>query len=162
MTLIRTFFASTGQLSIGPSLDSDRSFSKNVGSAQGVDGIAMSDYYQGVVDSNNATRFVEGQPIAMSDFREKTGKLTENFRLTNIDDRNTTYLSTRQVAVYGNRRTEPSGKGQSGNTRFTRYLIGYNTVVDTLSRATRETTVTDEIRLKPVKEIIRSLLSRFS
>jgi len=159
MTLVRTFFANTGELSIGPSLDSDRSFSKNIGSAEGVDGIAMSDYYQGVVDSNNATQFVEGQPIAMSSFREKTGRLTENFKLTNIDDRNTTYFNTRQVAVYGNRETYPGGKGAS--TRYTRYLAGYNTVIDTLSRATRETTVTDETRLRPVRELIRSILSRF-
>lgn len=160
MTLIRTFFANTGELSIGPSLDSDRSFSKNIGRVDNVDGIAMSDYYQGVVDSNNVTQFVEGQPIAMSSFREKTGRLTENFKLTNIDDRNTTYLNTRQVANYGNRRTVPSAKGST--TRYTRYLIGYNTVIDTLSRATRETTVTDETRLRPVREIIRSILSRFS
>lgn len=158
MTLVRTFFANTGELSIGPSLDSDRSFSKNIGRVDNVDGIAMSDYYQGVVDSNNVTQFVSGQPIAMSDFREKTGRITENFKLTNIDDRNTSYLRTRQVAQYGNRET---GGGKGTTSRVTRYLVGYNTVIDTLSRATRETTITDETRLKPVREIIRSILSRF-
>ena len=160
MTLVRTFFANTGELSIGPSLDSDRSFSKNIGRVDGVDGIAMSDYYQGVVDSNNATQFVEGQPIAMSAFREKTGRLTENFKLTNIDDRNTTYFNTRRVNIYGNRKTLPIGKGSS--TRSTRYLARVTEVVDTLSRGTRETTITDETRLRPVREIIRSILSRFS
>lgn len=160
MTLVRTFFANTGELSIGPSLDSDRSFSKNIGRADNVDGIAMSDYYQGVVDSNNATQFVEGQPIAMSAFREKTGRLTENFKLTNIDDRNTTYFNTRRVNIYANRKTLPSGKG--ANTRTTRYLARVTEVVDTLSRGTRETTIIDETRLRPVREIIRSILSRFS
>ena len=160
MTLVRTFFANTGELSIGPSLDSDRSFSKNIGRADNVDGIAMSDYYQGVVDSNNATQFVEGQPIAMSAFREKTGRLTENFKLTNIDDRNTSFFQTRNVNEYSNRKTLPSRKGSS--TRTTRYLARVTEVIDTLSRGTRETTITDETRLRPVREIIRSILSRFS
>ena len=160
MTLVRTFFANTGELSIGPSLDSDRSFSKNIGRADNVDGIAMSDYYQGVVDSNNATQFVEGQPIAMSAFREKTGRLTKNFKLTNIDDRNTTYFNTRRVNLYARRDTVPPRKGAS--TRRTRYLASVTQVVDTLSRGTREITITDETRLRPVREIIRSILSRFS
>ena len=64
MSLVRTFLANSGVLSMGPSQDSDRSLSKNIGAA--VDGtgkpiqnVKMSDYYESVVDSDNVTQVID-------------------------------------------------------------------------------------------------------
>ena len=117
MTLIRTFLANSGVLSMGPSQDSDRSLSKNIGAA--VDGtgkpiqdVKMSDYYESVVDSDNVTQVIDGgNPVAMSDFRNKTGKLTQESVNTTIDNRSTKIIKSTRVTTYGERQTcKVSGK----------------------------------------------------
>ena len=164
MTLIRTFLANSGVLSMGPSQDSDRSLSKNIGAA--VDGtgkpiqnVKMSDYYESVVDSDNVTQVIDGgNPVAMSDFRNKTGKLTQESVNTTIDNRNSTIVNKYVSPSYQYRSTCKVSKNAcvTGTNRRTKYGVSYVTRFNTTFRNTTQTTVTVEKDLQPVKEIIRA------
>lgn len=169
MTLVRTFLASTGQLSMGPSLDSDRSLSKNIGApvdgtGKPVQDVKMSDYYESVVDTNNVTQVIDtGNPVAMSDFRNKTGKLTQETKNTTVDNRNSKILNTYVSASYLYRSTCKISKNAcvTGTQRRTKYGISYNTRINTQFRNTTQTTITIDKGLQPVKEIIRVFISSF-
>jgi hypothetical protein len=164
MSLVRTFLANSGTLSMGPSQDSDRSLSKNIGAA--VDGtgkpiqdVKMSDYYESVVDSDNVTQVIDsGNPVAMSDFRNKTGRLTEEKPNTTIDNRNSKILNKYVSARYLYRSTCKISKNAcvTGTNRSTKYGVSYVTRFNTTFRNTTQTTVTIEKDLQPVKEIIRA------
>lgn len=164
MTLIRTFLANSGVLSMGPSQDSDRSLSKNIGAA--VDGtgkpiqnVKMSDYYESVVDSDNVTQVIDGgNPVAMSDFRNKTGRLTQESVNTTIDNRNSTIVNKYVSPSYQYRSTCKVSKNAcvTGTNRRTKYGVSYVTRFNTTFRNTTQTTVTVEKDLQPVKEIIRA------
>ena len=164
MSLVRTFLASSGVLSMGPSQDSDRSLSKNIGAA--VDGtgkpiqdVKMSDYYESVVDANNVTQVIDsGNPVAMSDFRNKTGRLTEEKPNTTIDNRNTKILNKYVSSSYLYRSTCKISKGScvTGTNRSTKYGVSYVTRFNTTFRNTTQTIINIEKDLQPVKEIIRA------
>ena len=164
MSLVRTFLASSGVLSMGPSQDSDRSLSKNIGAA--VDGtgkpiqdVKMSDYYESVVDANNVTQVIDsGNPVAMSDFRNKTGKLTEEKPNTTIDNRNSKILNKYVSSSYLYRSTCKISKGScvTGTNRSTKYGVSYVTRFNTTFRNTTQTIINIEKDLQPVKEIIRA------
>ena len=164
MSLVRTFLASSGVLSMGPSQDSDRSLSKNIGAA--VDGtgkpiqdVKMSDYYESVVDSDNVTQVIDsGNPVAMSDFRNKTGRLTEEKPNTTIDNRNTKILNKYVSSSYLYRSTCKISKGScvTGTNRSTKYGVSYVTRFNTTFRNTTQTIINIEKDLQPVKEIIRA------
>lgn len=164
MSLVRTFLANSGVLSMGPSQDSDRSLSKNIGAA--VDGtgkpiqnVKMSDYYESVVDSDNVTQVIDGgNPVAMSDFRNKTGKLTQESVNTTIDNRNSTIVNKYVSPSYQYRSTCKVSKNAcvTGTNRRTKYGVSYVTRFNTTFRNTTQTTVTVEKDLQPVKEIIRA------
>lgn len=165
MTLIRTFLANSGVLSMGPSQDSDRSLSKNVGAA--VDGtgkpiqdVKMSDYYESVVDSNNVTQVIDGgNPVAMSDFRNKTGKLTQESVNTTIDNRSTKIIKSTRVTTYGERQTcKVSGKKPCGRAAPTKFVTGSRLVRSTRFKNTTETAISVNKDLVPVKQIIRQFL----
>ena len=164
MSLVRTFLANSGVLSMGPSQDSDRSLSKNIGAA--VDGtgkpiqnVKMSDYYESVVDSDNVTQVIDGgNPVAMSDFRNKTGRLTQESVNTTIDNRNSTIVNKYVSPSYQYRTTCKVSKNAcvTGTNRRTKYGVSYVTRFNTTFRNTTQTTVTVEKDLQPVKEIIRA------
>lgn len=164
MSLVRTFLANSGVLSMGPSQDSDRSLSKNIGAA--VDGtgkpiqdVKMSDYYESVVDSDNVTQVIDGgNPVAMSDFRNKTGRLTQESVNTTIDNRNSTIVNKYVSPSYQYRSTCKVSKNAcvTGTNRRTKYGVSYVTRFNTTFRNTTQTTVTVEKDLQPVKEIIRA------
>ena len=164
MSLVRTFLANSGVLSMGPSQDSDRSLSKNIGAA--VDGtgkpiqnVKMSDYYESVVDSDNVTQVIDGgNPVAMSDFRNKTGKLTQESVNTTIDNRNSTIVNKYVSPSYQYRTTCKVSKNAcvTSTNRRTKYGVSYVTRFNTTFRNTTQTTVTVEKDLQPVKEIIRA------
>jgi len=164
MSLVRTFLASSGVLSMGPSQDSDRSLSKNIGAA--VDGtgkpiqdVKMSDYYESVVDSDNVTQVIDsGNPVAMSDFRNKTGRLTEEKPNTTIDNRNSKILNKYVSSSYLYRSTCKISKGScvTGTRRSTKYGVSYVTRFNTTFRNTTQTIINIEKDLQPVKEIIRA------
>ena len=167
MSLVRTFLASSGTLSMGPSQDSDRSLSKNIGSpvdgtGKPVQGLKMSDYYESVVDANNVTQVIDGgNPVAMSDFRNKTGKLTEEKLNTTIDNRNTKIIQSYRSKVYSVRGTCKISKNAcvTGTNRTTRFNTRYVNRTYTTFRNTTQTTINIEKDLKPVKEIIRAFIS---
>ena len=167
MSLVRTFLASSGTLSMGPSQDSDRSLSKNIGSpvdgtGKPVQGLKMSDYYESVVDASNVTQVIDGgNPVAMSDFRNKTGKLTKEANNTTIDNRNTKLISSSRRANYGYRSTCKISKDvcATGTNRTTKYYIGQTTTYNTTFRATSTTTISIDKKLQPVKEIIRQFIT---
>ena len=164
MSLVRTFLANSGTLSMGPSQDSDRSLSKNIGAA--VDGtgkpiqdVKMSDYYESVVDSDNVTQVIDsGNPVAMSDFRNKTGKLTEEKPNTTIDNRNSKILNTYVGVVFSYRTTCRRSKNKcvTGTNRQTKTGSYIRTRVNTSFRNTTQTTINIEKDLQPVKQIIRA------
>ena len=164
MSLVRTFLASSGVLSMGPSQDSDRSLSKNIGAA--VDGtgkpiqdVKMSDYYESVVDANNVTQVIDsGNPVAMSDFRNKTGRLTEEKPNTTIDNRNSKILNKYVSARYLYRSTCKISKNAcvTGTNRRTKYGVSKVTRFNTTFKNTTQTIINIEKDLQPVKEIIRA------
>lgn len=165
MSLVRTFLANSGTLSMGPSQDSDRSLSKNIGAA--VDGtgkpiqdVKMSDYYESVVDSDNVTQVIDsGNPVAMSDFRNKTGKLTEETVNTTIDNRSSKIVRQTRVYSYGYRKTcKVSGKKPCGREVTTKYVSGSYLRNYTTFRNTSSKTVQINKDLLPVKQIIRQFL----
>lgn len=164
MSLVRTFLASSGVLSMGPSQDSDRSLSKNIGAAvdetgKPIQDVKMSDYYESVVDSDNVTQVIDsGNPVAMSDFRNKTGRLTEEKPNTTIDNRNSKIVNKYVSASYLYRSTCKISKNAcvTGTRRSTKYGVSYVTRVNTTFRNTTQTTITIEKDLQPVKEIIRA------
>lgn len=166
MTLVRTFLASSGVLSMGPSQDSDRSLSKNIGAA--VDGtgkpiqdVKMSDYYESVVDVDNVVQVIDGgNPIAMSDFRNKTGRITEETKNTTIDNRSSKIVRQTLVYNYAYRRTcKVSGKKPCGREVSTKYISGTYLRNYTTFRNTSSTTIQINKDLNPVKEIIRDFIS---
>lgn len=166
MTLVRTFLASSGVLSMGPSQDSDRSLSKNIGAA--VDGtgkpiqdVKMSDYYESVVDVDNVVQVIDGgNPIAMSDFRNKTGRITEETKNTTIDNRSSKIVRQTRVYSYSYRRTcKVSGKKPCGREVSTKYISGTYLRNYTTFRNTSSTTIQINKDLNPVKEIIRDFIS---
>lgn len=166
MTLVRTFLASSGVLSMGPSQDSDRSLSKNIGAA--VDGtgkpiqdVKMSDYYESVVDVDNVVQVIDGgNPIAMSDFRNKTGRITEETKNTTIDNRSSKIVRQTLVYNYAYRRTcKVSGKKPCGREVSTKYISGTYLRNYTTFRNTSSTTIQINKDLNPVKQIIRDFIS---
>ena len=144
MSLVRTFLANSGVLSMGPSQDSDRSLSKNIGAA--VDGtgkpiqnVKMSDYYESVVDSDNVTQVIDGgNPVAMSDFRNKTGRLTQESVNTTIDNRNSTIVNKYVSPSYQYRSTCKVSKNAcvTGTNRRTKYGVSYLSLIH-ISEPTR-------------------------
>ena len=165
MSLVRTFLASSGALSMGPSQDSDRSLSKNIGVA--VDGtgkpiqdVKMSDYYESVVDANNVTQVIDsGNPVAMSDFRNKTGKLTQESVNTTIDNRNSKIIRSTTVPKFSYRNTcKVSGKKPCGRLAPTKFTSGFRTIRTTLFRNTTSKSIQINKDLQPVKQIIRQFL----
>lgn len=166
MSLVRTFLASSGTLSMGPSQDSDRSLSKNIGAAVDETGkpaqdVKMSDYYESVVDSDNVTQVVDGgNPVAMSDFRNKTGKVTEETVNTTIDNRSSKIVRQTRVYSYSYRRTcKVSGKKPCGREVSTKFLAGSYLRSYTLFKNTTSKTVQVNKDLLPVKTIIRAFIS---
>jgi len=165
MTLVRTFLASSGTLSLGPSQDSDRSLSKNIGApvdgtGKPVQDVKMSDYYESVVDTNNVTQVIDsGNPVAMSDFRNKTGKLTEETVNTTIDNRNSKIIRQTLVVRYAYRRTcKVSGKKPCGREISTKYVSGSYLRNYTQFRNTTSKSIQINKDLLPVKQIIRQFL----
>jgi len=166
MSLVRTFLASSGALSMGPSQDSDRSLSKNIGAA--VDGtgkpiqdVKMSDYYESVVDSDNVTQVVNsGNPVAMSDFRSKTGKLTQESVNTTIDNRNSKIIRSTTVPTFGYRNTcvKRGCLGGCEKRRPTKFTQGFRTIRTTRFRNTTSKSIQINKDLQPVKQIIRQFL----
>jgi len=167
MTLVRTFLASSGVLSMGPSQDSDRSLSKNIGTAadatgKGAQDIKMSDYYETVVDTDNNVQVLDGgNPVSISDFRNKTGRLTEEVNNTVIDNRNSKIISSYSSPRYINRSTCKQTKGgcATGTSRTTRIFQGYVNRTNTTFRSTTQTTVNTVKDLVPIKQIIRQFLA---
>lgn len=168
MSLVRTFLASSGVLSMGPSQDSDRSLSKNIGSAvdgtgKPAQGLKMSDYYESVVDVDNVVQVIDGgNPIAMSDFRNKTGRITEETRNTVINNRNSKIVRFTWVTTYETRRTcaKRGCLGGCEKYRTTRIETGSYRQYYTTYRNTSSTTIQVNKDLNPVKEIIRDFISR--
>jgi len=167
MTLVRTFLASSGVLSMGPSQDSDRSLSKNIGTAsdatgKGAQDIKMSDYYETVVDTDNNVQVLDGgNPVSISDFRNKTGRLTEEVNNTVIDNRNSKIISSYSSPRYSYRSTCKQTKNgcATGTSRTTRIFQGYVNRTNTTFRSTTQTTVNTVKDLVPIKQIIRQFLA---
>ena len=165
MSLVRTFLASSGTLSMGPSQDSDRSLSKNIGAAVDETGkpaqdVKMSDYYESVVDSDNSTQVIDGgNPVAMSDFRNKTGKLTQESVNTTIVNRNSKIIRSTVVPTFSFRTTcKVSGKKSCGRQTPTKYTSGFRTRRTTRFKSTTSKSIQINKDLQPVKQIIRQFL----